>query len=124
MENNLTVTKAIPSTISKVTTMGGKTVRVQIDTQELNAEDMKTIFDLYDKYGYFVFAETSKTELLSEFENLPKIKTTDKKSPSQRLRAVLFVLFKQDGITGEFEDFYNTEMNKLIDIIKSKLEPR
>lgn len=45
------------------------------------------------------------------------------KSKSQRLRAVLFVLWKQEGEQGEFKEFYADRMEKLITMIKDKLEP-
>jgi hypothetical protein len=45
------------------------------------------------------------------------------KSPSQRLKAVLFVLWKQLGEReNDFDVFYRLEMEKLIDNIKEKLE--
>lgn len=50
------------------------------------------------------------------------------KTPSQRLRAVLFVLFKQWSESGKikgvmFEQFYSEQMNRMIDDIKGQLEP-
>lgn len=48
--------------------------------------------------------------------------TDDKKTPAQRLRSVLFVLWKQEGSRGDFESFYQERMNKLIDMIKGKLD--
>jgi len=45
------------------------------------------------------------------------------KSPSQRLKAVLFVLWKQTGEPeNDFDLFYKLEMEKIIDKIKEKLE--
>lgn len=52
-----------------------------------------------------------------------KEKVDDGKSPSQRLRAVLFIWFEQQGRPGEdFEVFYRMKMNMLIDKIKEKLQ--
>lgn len=48
----------------------------------------------------------------------------DSKTPGQRLRGVLFVLWEQEGKQGEFEAFYLNRMDKLIEMIKAKLEPR
>jgi len=41
---------------------------------------------------------------------------------SQRLRAVLFVLWKQQGSQGDFESFYRTQTEKMIEYYKAKLE--
>lgn len=46
----------------------------------------------------------------------------DQKTPSQRLRACLFVAFKQSGEHGSFESFYADRMEKFIEHVKSKLE--
>ena len=48
---------------------------------------------------------------------------TDGKTPSQRLRAVLFVYWKQHKQKEiEFDIFYVRYMNRLIEQIKEKLE--
>jgi len=45
------------------------------------------------------------------------------KSPSARLRAVLFVLWKQQGMPqNDFEVYYRLQVEKVIDKIKSLLE--
>lgn len=44
------------------------------------------------------------------------------KTKSQRLRAVLFILWKQQGEQGDFKEFYATHMEKLIQFVKDKLE--
>jgi len=44
------------------------------------------------------------------------------KSPGQRLRAVLFVYWDQQGRPGEFDVFYKAEVEKVINSIKSRLE--
>lgn len=45
----------------------------------------------------------------------------DKKTPSQRLRNVLFVKWKQEGGDGEFKEYYKVYMEKIIDHYKAKL---
>lgn len=51
----------------------------------------------------------------------------DQKRPSERLRAVLFVLHKQltlqQKIAIPFEAFYLSQMTRIIDDIKGQLEP-
>lgn len=44
------------------------------------------------------------------------------KTPAKRLRDVLFVLWKQEGSRGDFELFYREKMDKLIEMIKMKLD--
>lgn len=46
------------------------------------------------------------------------------KTPSQRLRAVLYVLWERKGSNGEFEVFYVASMEKFINRIKQELEDK
>lgn len=45
------------------------------------------------------------------------------KTPSMRLRAVLFVAWKQAGEPGEWEGFYRTKMESIIEKAKRELQP-
>ncbi len=44
------------------------------------------------------------------------------KTPSQRLRAVLFVWWSQQGKRGSFEMFYSEKISLFIDSVKTNLE--
>lgn len=48
----------------------------------------------------------------------------DRKSPSQRLRAILFLLHKQQESSLSFEEFYLRHMSKLVQQHKDMLGPR
>ncbi len=59
-----------------------------------------------------------------ELSQLKDIKTElQTKTPSMRLRAVLFVAWKQAGEPGEFEDFYRHKMENIIEGSKRELQP-
>ena len=45
------------------------------------------------------------------------------KKPSQRLRAVLFILWKQRGEKEDFEVFYKIQMEKVIDKVNYQASP-
>lgn len=45
----------------------------------------------------------------------------DSKTPSQRLRAVLFVWWQSLGAKGNFDQWYAEKMEKIIDGVKTKL---
>lgn len=45
------------------------------------------------------------------------------KTQAQRIRAVIFVMWRQDGRNGDFEDFYRHKTEKIIEWLKTKLEP-
>jgi hypothetical protein len=49
-------------------------------------------------------------------------KDMETKTSSQRLRAVLYIYWKQQGGAGEFDEFYKSHMEKFIDHVKTKLD--
>ena len=110
----------IQSTIEKVETRKDNTLKITVSTQELAPESEEPIFRLRNKIGWFVFKEEAIKE---EDLNLPEIKPEFKneKSPSQRLRNVIFIWWEQKGKNGNFDDFYKKIMNNQIEQIKEKL---
>jgi len=56
-------------------------------------------------------------------EGIEKIdKEVGSKTQSQRLRAVIFVLWEKEGKEGTFDNFYRNYTEKIIDWIKLKLD--
>lgn len=92
---------------------------LRFSTQELNSEDFATLQKHLNLFGWLMFAEENL-----EAVNIPKeeIHEDENKSPSKRLRATLFVLWKQCGSEGDFESFYKKKMEIFIDTVKTKLE--
>ena len=91
---------------------------LRVNTPELTSEEKVAFMNLQNiNLGAFFkpldFAVKDITEVKSE---------VDTKTPSQRLRSVLFVLYDQEGRPGEFADYYSKKMEKIIEWIKSKLE--
>ncbi len=93
-------------------------------TPELTAVEKCALFDLQNKNTRVLiepqdYAVDSKIEVKSD---------TGTKPPSQRLRAVLFVHFRQLTAAGKievttFDQFYAQQMERLINDIKGQLEP-
>lgn len=60
----------------------------------------------------------------TDYKEAPEYKISkeiDQKTPSQRLRNVLYVLWEQEGSKGDFDTFYKEQLNKIIEHYKSKL---
>lgn len=94
---------------------------LSFDTRELSGEDAVELLKLHQTEGWLIF---SPTEGIDE-QNIPTEKANaglGSKTPSQRLRGVLFVYWQQLGKQGDFEDFYRSKVEMLIDIIKEKLD--
>jgi len=119
-----------PAIISKISTMADRTIRLQCDCQEMDSGDEAIILKARNKSGWFLFAETEMTERELSDMKLPDYKPIEKgdKTPSARLRAVIFILWKQKGkvdMYGKqctFDDFYKEIIEFYIGQIKNKLE--
>ena len=74
---------------------------------ELQNVNLDALFDPID------FATKEIAEVKSE---------VDSKTPSQRLRGVLWVLYDQAGRPGDFNSFYTQKMESIIEWVKRKLD--
>lgn len=91
---------------------------VRFETQELSTLDLIELDKHYQAFGWLLFQENPISDA-----NIPKEPAIDgDKTPAERLRAVLFILWKQRGENGDFEAFYRLKMDKIIFHLKSKLD--
>lgn len=115
-----------PAQVTKVETMSDGGVRVVVDTQEItDPGELAKLFRLKKgSIGHFLFkaAEITAEDVPDEDAAMEE---GEKKSPSQRLRAVLFVYWKDvKGGKGDFNAFYRQCIETLIEKYKEKLPPR
>lgn len=107
--------------------MKDRSVSVSFVTQELTPDKAGKLFELQNQAGYI--AIKAETFLDEETKALEAIKADVSefggKTPSQRLRNVLYVYFEQlreQGIvTNDFDLFYKKQMDVLIEQYKTKL---
>jgi hypothetical protein len=111
----------VPATIEKIETMADKSLRLRIDTQELSREEAAQVFELHEKLGWFTFSEQEIKK--EDLVDLPEVKKEFKnqKSPSERLRNVLYVVWEEIGKPDKsFESWRSAEMEKIISHYKQK----
>lgn len=90
---------------------------VNFHTNELTTEEKAKIMGFHNGAGWLLFAEDTVQDI-----DIPKNDTTTGlKTPSQRLRGCLYVLWQQRGAQGDFEAFYKMQMDKFINLVKEKL---
>jgi len=100
--------------------MSDQTVRFQVDCQEMPGETMAELFALKGSIGWFMFAEKPQSEM--DLSDVPDIKLERwEKSPSQRLRAVIYRLWESVKSELEFEVYYRSKMDSIIEMLKDKL---
>lgn len=111
----------IPALIQKVMTLADKSVRVTIDTQELSDQDAATLLGFRSKLGYMLFSEAQiSADEVNVPDYVPEFKTD--KTPAQRLRAVMYRIWEQQGKVGSSEQFYREQMEIILEHFKKKLD--
>ena len=96
------------------------TRKLEIECNETSPEQMLAILKSAGKVGWFFFSESPQSEV-----NVPEVQTEFQgdKTPSQRLRNVLYVYWEQStGKKTDFDTFYRQQMEKIIAWIKEKLD--
>jgi len=116
----------LPATLEGVTTRKDKTLRLTFGTQELPPTEAGKVMAMANSYCFLSIKPETFTA--TEKELLEQMKadqmTNTGKTPSQRLRATLYVLFTQNNEGfDKFDSFYIYKIEQMIDHFKSKLTP-
>lgn len=111
----------IPASFDRVSTRKDRTLGIGISTQELDSVEKVQVLDMVGQFGWFCFSTNAIDE-----KDIPKEDAVgDGKTPSQRLRGVIYCYYEQLGgrdKKGDFEVFYRRQMDAIIDKYKSKLD--
>jgi len=111
----------ITGTVESLSTRQDNTVVVKFGTQEMDASEAGKLFHFRNKYCKFLLTDDNITTLEEELVSASSITASKSKSPSQRLRAVLFRVHEQSGLDIDFEQYYLTECERIIEHYKTKL---
>jgi len=115
----------LPAQIEGVATRSDKTLKITVGTQELPPADAGRLFAMNQRLCYIAIKEEAfeKDEVtLMEGLNVSSDDTKNR-TQSQRLRGILYVLFKENGKGHDsFDSFYSQHMEKLIQHFKDKLD--
>tara|TARA_Y100000310_G_scaffold319322_1_gene374460 strand:+ start:344 stop:736 length:393 start_codon:yes stop_codon:yes gene_type:complete len=119
--------------IDKVSTLADGSLRIYIGTPELSNETMVNVFSLIKRPGYVLISTNPLNQgQVDAVEKATINAEFNEKTPSQRLRAVVFKLWEKtqpkqiNGDSGEmeyveFDLFYKRKMNEIINHLKTKL---
>jgi hypothetical protein len=96
-------------------------VRIVFDSQEIrDPAELAALFSMKkEALGFLLFKES---EIIREdIPDYDPDNFDEKKSPSERLRAVMYVFFKEQKKQGDFDSWYRGQMEKMIERYKEKL---
>lgn len=112
----------VAATVEGISTLKDGGLSVRLHTQELTNDQKTLALNYQGQFGWFLFKETEfKDDDTKELEAIRR--DTGGKSPSQRLRGALYVMYTQRGDTSTtFEQFYSQQMEKIINSVKSNLD--
>ena len=109
------------STVDKITTLKDGGNKITIETQELPPHHMTKLFEYANKEVWTVLSEMEVNKEDIQIEE-PEPEFKKEKSVSQRLRNTLYVLHKEKySSKGSFDDFYKSQMEKIIKLFKEKI---
>lgn len=108
----------LPAALDNFTERKDGSSRITFDSRELTEEEVLILRRFRNEEGWLLF---SKNEL--DKDDIPDTDAeVDSKTPSQRLRAVLFVRWKNLGEPETFKMYYDKAMEHFINQVKEKLD--
>lgn len=114
----------LPAQLNPVSRRKDKSVKLSFETRELTSPEVMTLLSLEGSEGWLIYAPNESD--IDEGDVPDEKVELDTKTPSQRLKSVLYVLYKQETKSGKyvglFPNFYQEHMEKLIEFTKKKIE--
>lgn len=112
----------LPVQLNPLSRRKDRSVKLSFETRELNTEEVLSLMACEGLEMWLALAPNS-----DELPDLPEERAEiGAKTPSERLRSVLYVWFKQESdkgsFVGTFEAFRAEKLEKIIETIKGKLQ--
>lgn len=113
-----------PAILDGYTRRKDRSVTLRFITQEKTSSEIMGIDATLDQFGilYFRGEEKMNADEIEELDSIDLDVYDEPKSQSQRLRNVLYILWKQDGEKGDFKKYYKQKTEEIIQHFKNKLD--
>tara|TARA_R100000988_G_scaffold68593_1_gene35123 strand:+ start:54 stop:422 length:369 start_codon:yes stop_codon:yes gene_type:complete len=113
-----------PAILDGYTRRKDRSVTLRFITQEKTSSEIMGIDSTLDQFGilYFRGEEKMNADEIEELDSIDLDVYDEPKSQSQRLRNVLYILWKQDGEKGDFKKYYKQKTEEIIQHFKNKLD--
>lgn len=114
----------LPTVFDNLSFRKDGSVKLSFETPELSAEEIHFLLGQRNTSGNLLYSPFEITE--DDVKDLPTVSDLEQKTPSQRLRSVLYILYKQaidkGTFVGEFQGYYNENMERIIQKLKDKID--
>jgi hypothetical protein len=113
----------LSGTIESISTRQDGTIKFVFGTQELDSSQAGQLFQLRNTYAKCLLSDTNITPIEDKIIDEEVMKDGRKiKTQSQRMRAVLYRVWETTTQTQDFDQWYNSETEKIIEHYKTKLD--
>lgn len=113
----------LPAIFESIRSLKDRSYKLVFETNELSPDQLSSLGQHIQNPGYLAFnKDVFKKEMLDLLDSVKTDFEDMGKSKSERLRNVLYILWKQKNEGYEiFDDFYNAKMEKVITHYKLKI---
>ena len=109
---------SLPAQLMGIRSLADGGLSLGFHSAELSKEEKVRVMDYHLQAGWLLFSP----EEVSEDDIPVTAPYNESRSPSQRLRAVLFLIHKQSGSEEPFNLYYDKQMERIIDHLKGRIE--
>lgn len=110
---------SVPAQVVNMNPRQDRSWKISFETRELSGDEVKILADNFQGEGWLLFKPNSEGFSIKEVPT--ESADAGMKTPSQRLRASIMVMYRNSGAKGDPEAFYRTYMEKLIEYVQSKI---
>lgn len=107
-----------PCTVEDFKPRKDRSWRIVFETRALSGEEVKLLADSFQGEGWLVFSPNREVTVA----DVPKeAAEAGVKTPAQRLRNKIYRYWAATSSKGDFESFYRTQIEKLVEYFDSKI---
>lgn len=110
---------SVPAQVMGMSPRADRSWKLIFETRELGGDEVALLANNFQGEGWLLFKPNGQVSM----DEVPEGNAdSGTKSQSQRLRERIFIMYKQSGSRVDFETYYRTTLERLIEYISSKLE--
>ena len=107
----------IPAILDGMSPLKDGGMSVRFHTNEIKSRDKAKLMDFFNVFGWLQFSDHT----INSVPNKAAYREAGVKTPSQRLRNTLYVLWQQKYSDQPFDPWYDVQLEKIINSIKERL---
>lgn len=114
----------IPAQLESYRSLKDRTLKITFETNELNPQDLLGVAENLTAFGYLAFKREPFSEKeRQQIESLETNLEDTGKTPSQRMRSILYLLYQKDSEEYKsFASYYEGKMEGFNNALKKKLD--